>query len=44
MRVAPVTRDATFQLGVATLAPVARLGLSMMPLEELLTMLARILF
>jgi hypothetical protein len=36
MRVIPVTRDAVLQLTVATLAPIAPLLLTIMPLEELL--------
>ncbi|MFI5315453.1 MAG: hypothetical protein ACHQ6T_07120 [Myxococcota bacterium] len=44
MRIAPVTRDAVLQLGVATLAPVAPLLLTLMPLEELLRTLFGILF
>ena len=44
MRIAPVTRDAVLQLVAATLAPVAPLLLTMMPLEELLRRLFGILF
>jgi hypothetical protein len=44
MRFAPVTRDAILQLAVATLAPVAPLLLTVMPLEELLKNLFGILF
>jgi hypothetical protein len=44
MRVAPVTKDAIFQLVAATLAPLVPLGLTMMSLEELLKTLAGVLF
>jgi hypothetical protein len=44
MRLAPVTRDAIIQLGVATLLPVAPLLLTMMPLEEVLKKLFGLLF
>lgn len=44
MRFAPVTRDAVLQLSAATLAPLAPLALTMMPLEELLKRLFGILF
>lgn len=44
MRIAPVTRDAVVSLGVATLLPVVPLGLTMMPLEELLKTLIGIVF
>ncbi len=44
MRIAPVTKDAVVQLAVLTLAPVAPLALTMMPLEELLKKLFGILF
>jgi hypothetical protein len=44
MRVVPVTRDAILQLAVATLAPIAPLVLTMMPLEELLKKLFGMLF
>src|SRR5687768_7023752 len=44
MRVAPVTRDAIVQLAVATAVPVAPLLLTIMPLEELVKLLAGILF
>jgi hypothetical protein len=43
MRMSPVTRDAVFQLTVATLAPVVPLALTMMSLEELLKRLFGIL-
>jgi hypothetical protein len=44
MRIAPVTRDAVIQLVVATLAPIAPLLLTMMPLEHLLKTLLGVLF
>jgi hypothetical protein len=44
MRVAPVSRDAVIQLGVATLLPVAPLLLTVMPLEEVLKKLFGVLF
>jgi hypothetical protein len=44
MRVIPVTRDAILQLTVATLAPIAPLLLTIMPLEELLKKLFGMLF
>jgi len=44
MRLAPVTKETVFQLTVFTLAPIAPLGLTMMPLEELLTTLLGVLF
>jgi len=44
MRIAPVTKEAIVQLVVATLAPIAPLALTMMPLEELLKKLFGILF
>jgi hypothetical protein len=44
MRIAPVTRDAVLRLVAATLAPVAPLALTMMPLEELLKRLIGIVF
>jgi hypothetical protein len=43
MRAALVTRDATLQLGIATLIPLAPLLLTIMPLEELLKKLFGIL-
>jgi hypothetical protein len=36
MRIAPVTKEAVLRLVAATLAPVAPLMLTLMPLEELL--------
>jgi hypothetical protein len=44
MRVAPVTKEALAQLVVATLAPLAPLLLTMMPLEELLKSLLGVVF
>jgi hypothetical protein len=44
MRVAPVTRDAVVQLAAAVLLPLVPLGLTMMPLEELLKTLFGIVF
>ena len=44
MRIAPITKDAIIQLVAATLAPVAPLLLTMMPLEELLKKLIGIVF
>ena len=44
MRVVPVTRDAVLQLTVATLAPIAPLLLTIMPLEDLLKKLFGMLF
>ena len=44
VRIAPVTRDAIHRHAVATLAPVAPLLLTMMPLEELLKTLFGALF
>ena len=44
MRIAPVTKEAILQLAAATVAPVAPLLLTMMPLEELLKKLIGILF
>jgi hypothetical protein len=43
-RIVPVTRDAILRLGIATLAPLAPLALTMMPFEELLKRLFGILF
>jgi hypothetical protein len=43
MRMAPVTRDAIVQLAAATLAPVAPLLLTVMPLEQLLQRLFGVL-
>jgi len=43
MRIAPITKEAIVRLAVATLAPLAPLALTMMPLEELLKRLLGIL-
>ena len=42
MRLVPLTRDMIIRLAVVTLAPIAPLALTMMPLEELLKKLAGI--
>jgi hypothetical protein len=44
MQIAPITRDSLIRLVAATLAPIAPLLLTMMPLEELLKKLFGILF
>jgi len=44
MRVVPVTKQAMLQLGIATVAPIVPLVLTLMPLEELLKKLLGILF
>ncbi len=44
MRTVPVTKEAILLLVVATLAPVAPLALTMMPLEELLKKLSAVVF
>jgi len=44
MRIAPVTKQTFLQIVVATLAPVAPLALTMMPLEELVKTLLGVLF
>jgi hypothetical protein len=44
MRVVPVTKEALFQLGVAAIAPIVPLVLTLMPLEELLKKLLGIVF
>ncbi|MGE5814660.1 MAG: hypothetical protein ACM36C_09260 [Acidobacteriota bacterium] len=44
MRFVPITKEMIAQLSVATLAPIAPLALTMMPLEELLKRLLGILF
>ncbi len=44
MQIAPITKDAFLRLIAATLAPIAPLALTMMPLEELLKTLFGILF
>jgi hypothetical protein len=43
MRIAPITRDAVIGLAAATLLPIVPLVLTMMPLEELMTKLFKIL-
>jgi len=44
MRIVPITKEAILQLGIATLAPVLPLVLTMMPLEELVKKLLGIIF
>jgi hypothetical protein len=44
MRIAPITRDAVFVVAAATLAPVAPLLLTLMPLDALLKALLAMLF
>lgn len=44
MRIIPVAKEAVFQLGVATLAPLVPLVLTMMPLEDLLKKLLGVIF
>jgi hypothetical protein len=44
MRTLPVTKEALLQLAAASLAPIVPLGLTMMPLEDLLKELFGILF
>jgi hypothetical protein len=44
MRLVPVTREMVIRLAAVTLAPIAPLALTMMPLEELLKRLFGILF
>ncbi|HTR19471.1 MAG TPA: hypothetical protein VMH88_01345 [Gemmatimonadales bacterium] len=44
MRFTPVTRQAIIQVAVATLAPIAPLALTMMPLAQLVKLLAGMLF
>ncbi len=44
MRIVPVSKDVIFRFVLATLAPLAPLALTMMPLEELLKRLAGIVF
>ena len=43
MKLAPITRDAVLQLLIFTLAPLAPLMLTMVPLEELMTALLKVL-
>ena len=44
MRVVPLTKEAMFQLAVATVAPIAPLLLTLMPLEDLLKKLLGVIF
>jgi hypothetical protein len=44
MSSAPITKDAVIQIVGATLAPIAPLVLTMIPLEQLVKTLARVLF
>ena len=44
MRIAPITKEAVLRVVAATVAPIAPLALTMMPLEELLKKLLGILF
>lgn len=44
MRIVPVTKEVFLHLGIATLAPIAPLALTMMPLEDLLKKLLGVLF
>jgi hypothetical protein len=44
MRIVPVSKEAVFQLGVATLAPIVPLVLTLMPLEDLLKKLLGVIF
>jgi hypothetical protein len=44
MRTFPITREALFQLGFVTFAPIIPLALTMMPLEELLKKLFGLMF
>jgi hypothetical protein len=44
MRFVPVTKDTVLQVGIATLAPIVPLALTMMPLEELFKTLFGVLF
>jgi hypothetical protein len=44
MRLVPVTLQTVFQLGVATLAPISPLLLTLFPLSELLSKLLRVVF
>jgi hypothetical protein len=44
MRLSPVTKETILQLVAATLAPIVPLALTMMPPEELLKTLLRVLF
>lgn len=44
MRVAPITRNAVMEIGIATLIPLAPLLLTMLPIDQLLKMLLGLLF
>lgn len=44
MRIIPVSKEAVFQLGVATLAPIVPLVLTMMALDDLLKKMLGIIF
>lgn len=44
MRIVPVTKETVLQVGMATLAPIVPLALTMMPLEELFKTLFGVLF
>ena len=44
MRFTPVTKDMVVRLGLATLAPVVPLALTMMPLDQLVRTLVDVLF
>jgi len=44
MRIAPITKEVVLRFAVATLVPIVPLLLTMMPLEELLKKLVKILF
>jgi hypothetical protein len=44
MKIVPISRNAVISLAVITLAPIAPLILTMMPLNEVLKMLAGVLF
>ena len=44
MRIVPVTKEAVLRLAAASLVPVVPLGLTMMPLEELVKRLIAVVF
>jgi hypothetical protein len=44
MQAAPITKQAVLQVVLGTLAPIAPLALTMMPLEQLLKVLLGVLF
>ena len=44
MRIAPITKESLIKLSLPVLAPIAPLGLTMMPLDELLKKLFGVLF